>query len=135
MSAFVIMAIFFSWVRVTRSLALYICFVDCCLSFCTFSLGHCVVCSALIYGLPLYQFYVHYINSLSCLSPLVYLFPKTFKLFGFSNLLTMSLLDEGYSRNISALIYGLPLCYLQTLLTNIFNIRAKYIKWYHRKNC
>ena len=26
----------FSWVRVTRSLALYLCFVDRCLSFCTF---------------------------------------------------------------------------------------------------
>ena len=34
---------------VTQSLALYVCFVDCCLSFCTFSFGHCVVCSSLIY--------------------------------------------------------------------------------------
>jgi hypothetical protein len=33
----------FSWVRVTRSLALCICFVDRCLSFCTFSFGHCVL--------------------------------------------------------------------------------------------
>ena len=31
----------FSGVRVTRSL---VCFVDRCLSFCTFSFGHCVVC-------------------------------------------------------------------------------------------
>ena len=38
----------FSEVRVTRSLVLYICFVDHCLSFCTFSFGHCVVCSSLI---------------------------------------------------------------------------------------
>jgi hypothetical protein len=33
----------FSGVRVTRSLVLYVCFVDHCLSFCTFSFGHCVV--------------------------------------------------------------------------------------------
>ena len=39
----------FSGVRVTRSLVLCVCFVDRCLSICTFSFGHCVVCS-LIYG-------------------------------------------------------------------------------------
>ena len=32
----------FSDVRVTRSLVLYVCFVDRCLSFCTFSFCHCV---------------------------------------------------------------------------------------------
>ena len=31
----------FSGVRVTRSLALCICFIDRCLSLCTFSFGHC----------------------------------------------------------------------------------------------
>ena len=38
-----------------RSLVLYVCFVDRCLSFCIFSFGHCVVCSS-IYGfwLPLW---------------------------------------------------------------------------------
>jgi hypothetical protein len=40
----------FSGVRVTRSLVLYVCFVDRCLSFCTFSFGHCVVCFSSIYG-------------------------------------------------------------------------------------
>ena len=40
----------FSGVRVTRSLVLYVCFVDRCLSFCTFSFGHCVVCSSSING-------------------------------------------------------------------------------------
>ena len=39
-----------SGVRVTRSLVLCVYFVDCCLSFCTFSFGHCVVCSSSIYG-------------------------------------------------------------------------------------
>ena len=34
----------FSGVRVTRSLVLCVCFVDRCLSFCTFSFDHCVVC-------------------------------------------------------------------------------------------
>jgi hypothetical protein len=43
----------FSGVRVTRSLVLYVCFVDRCLFFCTFSFGHCVVCSSSIYGLLL----------------------------------------------------------------------------------
>jgi hypothetical protein len=42
----------FSGVRDTRSLVLYhyLYFVDRCLSFCTFSFGHCVVCSYSIYG-------------------------------------------------------------------------------------
>jgi hypothetical protein len=46
----------FSGVRFTRSLVLYACFVDRCLSFCTFSFGHYVVCSSSIYGfwLPLW---------------------------------------------------------------------------------
>ena len=40
----------FSGVRVTRSYVLCVCFVDRCLSFCTFSFGHCVVYSSSIYG-------------------------------------------------------------------------------------
>jgi hypothetical protein len=36
----------FSWVCVTRSLVLYIYFVDRCLSICTFYFGHCVFCSS-----------------------------------------------------------------------------------------
>ena len=46
----------FSEVHVTQSLVLCVCFVDCCLSFCTFSFGHFVVCSSSIYGfwLPLW---------------------------------------------------------------------------------
>ena len=35
-----------SGVRVTRSLVLCVCFVDRCLSYCSFSLGHCVVFSS-----------------------------------------------------------------------------------------
>jgi hypothetical protein len=37
-------------IHVIRSLVLYACFVDRCLSFCTFSFGHCAVCSSSIYG-------------------------------------------------------------------------------------
>ena len=63
----------FNGVRVTQSLVLCICFVDRCLSFCTFSFGHCVVCSSLIYWfwLPLwylqidYSVYIITINSIS----------------------------------------------------------------------
>ena len=47
----------FRGVSVARSLVLYVCFVDRCLSFTTFSFGHCVVCSSSIYGfgLPLWD--------------------------------------------------------------------------------
>ena len=50
----------FSGVHVTRSLVLYVCFVDRCLSFCAFSFGHCVVCSFSIYRfwLPLWYLLV-----------------------------------------------------------------------------
>ena len=53
----------FSWVRVTRSLVLCACFVDRCLFFCTFSFGHCVICSSSICGfwLPLW-----YLETLQC---------------------------------------------------------------------
>ena len=40
----------FTGARVTRSLVLYACFVDRCLSICTLSSGHCIVCSSSIYG-------------------------------------------------------------------------------------
>ena len=40
----------FIGVGVTRSLVLYVYFVDRCLAFCTFSFGHDVVCSSSIYG-------------------------------------------------------------------------------------
>ena len=43
----------FSW-----SLPLYVCFVDRCLSFCTFSVDHCVVCSSSIYGFWLPRWYL-----------------------------------------------------------------------------
>jgi hypothetical protein len=36
-------------VRVTRSLIVCVSFVDRCFSFCTFSVGHCVVCLSSIY--------------------------------------------------------------------------------------
>jgi hypothetical protein len=37
-------------VIVARYLVLYVCFVDRCLSFCTFSLGHCIFGPSSIYG-------------------------------------------------------------------------------------
>jgi hypothetical protein len=47
----------FSGVLVTRSLVLYVCFVDRCLAFCTFFFGRCVVCSS-IYGFWLLLYYL-----------------------------------------------------------------------------
>jgi len=41
---------FFNLIRVTRSLALCVCFVDRFLSFCSFTFGHCVVCVFSIFG-------------------------------------------------------------------------------------
>ena len=48
----------FSGVRVTRCLVLYVCFVHRCLSFCTCSFGHCVVCSSSKYGFWLTLWYL-----------------------------------------------------------------------------
>jgi len=58
----------FTGVRVTRSLALYVCFVDRCLSFCTFSFGHYAVCSSSIYGfwLPLWYLQTLLNKKLDC---------------------------------------------------------------------
>ena len=52
--------------RVTRSLALCVCFVDRCLSFCTFSFGYCVVCSSSIYRFWLPLWYLQTLLSCSC---------------------------------------------------------------------
>ena len=48
----------FSGVHVTRSLVLCVCFVDRCLSFCTFSFSHCVVCLSSIYRIVLPLWYL-----------------------------------------------------------------------------
>ena len=37
----------FSGVHVTQYLALYVCFVDRCLSICTFSFDHCIFCPSI----------------------------------------------------------------------------------------
>jgi len=48
----------FSGGFVTRSLVLCVCFVFRCLSFCPFSLGHCVVCPFSMYGFWLPHLYL-----------------------------------------------------------------------------
>jgi len=58
----------FSGVRVTRSLVLCVCFVDRCLSFCTFSFGHCDVCSSSTYGFWLPLWYLQTPLSNTCLT-------------------------------------------------------------------
>ena len=60
---------FFSGVRVTRFLVLYVCLVDRCLSFCTFTFGHCVVCSSSIYGFWLPLWYLQTLLRAACKSP------------------------------------------------------------------
>jgi hypothetical protein len=65
----------FSEARVTRFLVVCVCFVERCLSFCTFSFGHCVVCSSSIYGfwLPLL---VSSNSSYTCMLKYITYFPK-----------------------------------------------------------
>ena len=53
---------YFGEVRVTRSLVLYVCFVDRWLSFCTFSFGHCVVYSSAVYGFWLSLWYLQILH-------------------------------------------------------------------------
>jgi hypothetical protein len=48
----------FSAICVTRSLVIYVCFVNRYLSFCAFSFDHCVFCSSSIYGLWLPLWYL-----------------------------------------------------------------------------
>ena len=55
----------FSGVCVTRSLVLCVCFVDRCFTFCTFSFGHCVVCSSSIYGFWLSLWYLQTLLTVS----------------------------------------------------------------------
>jgi hypothetical protein len=70
-------------VRVTRSLVLCVYFVDRCLSFCTFSFGHCVVCSSSIcrFWLPLWylrtllRISVSYLSRIHWPHPLIYIIP------------------------------------------------------------
>ena len=62
----------FSGVRVTRSLVLCVCFVNRCLSFCTFCFDHCAVCSSSIYGYWLTLWYIHTVLSI------IYLFTQYF---------------------------------------------------------
>ena len=96
----------FSGVRVTRSLVLYVCLVDHCLSFCTFSFGHCVVCSSSIYRLWLPLWYLPTFGHCVVCSSSIY---------GFW-LALWYLLTFGYWVVCSSSIYGfwLPLWYIPT---------------------
>ena len=53
----------------SRSLAACVCFVDSCLSFCTFSFGHYVVCSFSIYELCLPLWYCQSLLKITKLVP------------------------------------------------------------------
>ena len=56
----------FNGVRLTRSLVLYVCFVDRCLSFCPLSFGHCGVCPSSIYGFWLPLWYLQNLKFYFC---------------------------------------------------------------------
>jgi len=64
----------YSGVRVTRSVVLCVCFVDRCLSFCTFSFGHCVVSSSpftesdYTFGIFKLFFLVHHVEEMSLIN-------------------------------------------------------------------
>ena len=53
---------------IARSLVLYACFVDRCLSFCTFPFVHCVVCSSSMYRfwLPPFGIFKLFVMSYTC---------------------------------------------------------------------
>ena len=99
----------FSGVLVARFLVLCVCFVDRCLSFCTFSFPHCVVCPS-IYGLWLPLWYlknVHLkIKSQRILKLFVYLvvFNATFNNISVISLWSVLLVEEiGECREITDL--------------------------------
>jgi hypothetical protein len=103
----------FSGVYVTRSLILYVCFVDRCLSFCTFSFGHCVVCSSSsIYGfwLPLWylKLFLHVLWS-TCMT--------LYKVFGYYNLVKIKsdiLITSSIKMNVET---------VEVLMSDIKNIK------------
>ena len=95
----------FSGVRIARSLVLCVCVVDGCLSFCTFSFGHCVVCSSSIYGfwLPLYS------GDLLCYVYVLYIAVCPFVLFLLAIVLSvLRFLDSDYPFGIFKLFFSWP---------------------------
>jgi hypothetical protein len=94
-----------SGVRVTRSLVL--CFVDLCLSFRTFSCGHCVVCSSSIYTDSDYPFGI--------------LWPLRCLFFFDIRILITPLVSCGHCVACSSWIYGfwLPLWYLVAIVLSV----------------
>jgi hypothetical protein len=60
--------------RVTQALVLCVCFVNHCLSFCTFSFGHCFVCSTSIYTDSDYPFGTMYLQTLLSQTPQYFIY-------------------------------------------------------------
>ena len=137
---------FCSGVRTTRSLALCVGFVHRCLFFCSFSFGHCVVCSSFIYGLWLPPFGIFW--SLCCLfffylrimvTSLWYLLAIVLSvLLLFTDYGYLPLVSFGHCVVCSSFIYGLwlppfgifwPLCclfffYLRIMVTSLWYLLA-----------
>ena len=61
--------------------------------------------------------------------PLIFLLPKIFKIFSFSNILALSVLDEGYSRNESCALNLLSM-FLLNLLNFLFFQDVSVSNWH-----
>ena len=117
----------FSGVRVTRSLALCVYFVDHFLSFYTFSVGHCVVCPSSIYGFWLPPCYLLAIVLSVLLRFTDYYYPfgicwPLCCLFFFDlRILITPLISVGHCVVCSSSIYGflLPLWYLLAIVLSV----------------
>ena len=117
----------FSGVRVTRPLVLSVCFVDRCLSFCTFSFGHCVVCSSPIYRfwLPLWYLVAIVLSVLLRYTdsdyPFGILWPLCCLFFSDIQILITPLVSCGHCVVCSSPIYRfwLPLWYLVAIVLSV----------------
>ena len=85
-------------VCVTRSLVLYVCFVNRCLSFCTFSFDHCVVCSS-IYGFWLPLWYLQTLLAYTVHDLPLTLSQRLLNYFAFQSF-DYNVPDEGYSTKV-----------------------------------
>ena len=115
----------FSGVRVNRSLALCVCFVDRCLSFCPF--GHCVVCSS-IYGflLPLWYLQALHIYIYMKIEPCsvrIRYFELTDVLFSLDGIWTPTVIHCSTNR-LSLMFRALDHSATSAILTYRFNSRS-----------
>ena len=114
----------FSGVRVTQSLVFCVMLVDCCLSFCLFSFGHCVVCSSIYrFWLPLWYLLAIVLSVLLFMDsdyPFGIFWPLCC-LFFYLQILITPLVSFGHCVVCSSSIYRfwLPLWYLLVIVLSV----------------